>query len=108
MRWDASQDETALKTRGPRPTARAWDQACRLALRLDDFLRLFRTIIGSGRHIAVIRGFDAQLLAELRIDAREGVFVLLQVTAHIFAALSDALALIAVPRTRLIDDIVQN
>ena len=65
----------------------------------DDLLGGGGTVGGHGRnlhHLALVG--DAQLLAQLRLDAGEGLLVVFEVLAHVFAALADAFAAVAVPR----------
>src|SRR5208283_1239282 len=50
---------------------------------------------------------DAQLLAQLGVDAREDFLIFFQERAHVLAALADALSLEAVPGAALVDDAVQ-
>ena len=92
----------------PTPGIAGVGPSLQLFLTLHNFLRLLRTILRSRRNLNIVRSLDPQLLTQFRIDARERVLVLLQVAANIFTALPNALALVAVSRARLVDDIVQN
>src|ERR1700735_69598 len=90
-------------------------QACACARRLPSAMQLrllaalalhrsdreLWTSLWNLRDIRIGQRFDAELLTQLRIDAREGVLVFLEEAAHVFASLPDALALVAVPRARL-------
>ena len=51
---------------------------------------------------------NAELVAQLAVDAGEDFLVLFQVGAHILAALPDALTLEAVPCATLVDDAVDD
>src|SRR5665213_1801026 len=78
------------------------------ALRLYCSNGLFLAVLGNRGDVSLSERLDAQLLAKLGIDAREGFLILLEVAAHVFASLPDTFALIAVPRTRLVDDVIHD
>src|ERR1700727_1923243 len=72
-----------------------------------NFLRLSGTFDRNRRNIGRSDACDAQLLAKFSIDAGEDFLVVLEEGANVFAALSDTLALVAVPSAALVDDVVQ-
>ena len=74
----------------------------------DHIRRLFSAVCGCGRNFSFVERLDAELLAKLTIDAAEDVLVLLEEGTDVLAALTDALALEAVPGAGLVDDIVQH
>jgi hypothetical protein len=53
-------------------------------------------------------GADAQLLPDLRVELGEDVRVILEEATDVFAALADALAIVAVPGAGFLDDVVQD
>src|ERR1700733_2096039 len=53
-------------------------------------------------------GADAQLLPNLRVELGEDVGVVLEEGADVFAALADAVAVIAVPGAGFLDNVVQH
>jgi hypothetical protein len=76
----------------------------------NNFLRLGRSISRNRRNITDCgtSARNAQLLPQLRVHTGKDVLVLLQEGADVLAALSDALALVAVPCAALVDDVVEH
>src|SRR5579883_72296 len=70
------------------------------------FLRGSRSIDRNRRNFRWGRRADLQFLANFGVDFLEGLTVVLEVLADVFAALADALTRVAVPGAGFLDDVV--
>jgi hypothetical protein len=82
--------------------------ACNLLFGANNLFRLSGPVCGDLGDRSAGGPGDAELLSQLCVDSCEHILVVLQEAAYVFAALTDALALVAVPRTALVDDVVQH
>src|ERR1700722_12846754 len=70
------------------------------------FLRRYGSVDRYRRNLCRSWCTDFQLLTEFGVYFGEGFLVVLEIGANIFATLADALARVAVPCARLLDDVV--